>query len=113
MQKLLVVGLIWLGVSACADTAEWKSMNGTQITAALTGHKVQYDTAWQDFRATGRTLYNAGRDSWGYWRVTNDQYCSMWPPQDLWACYDMTRQGNRLRFIGQGGDITEGTYRDR
>ena len=62
-------------------------------------------------RASGRTLYNTGRDSWGYWQVRGDQYCSMWPPSDLWACYDMARRGDVLRFFGAAGDSTDGTLR--
>lgn len=87
-------------------------MRGDEIRAALEGRKLQYDNACQDFRKSGRTLYNAGRDSWGYWRVEGDQYCSQWPPHDLWACYKMDRRGERLRFVGRGDDITEATYAD-
>ncbi|MCD2359449.1 hypothetical protein [Sulfitobacter mediterraneus] len=94
-----------------ADEAAWTPLSGAEISAALTGKVVQYGSAWQDFRASGKTLYNAGRDSWGYWRVEGYQYCSQWPPSDLWACYDMTRQGDRLRFIGAAGDISEAVYR--
>ncbi|MEM6940785.1 MAG: hypothetical protein AAF943_02395 [Pseudomonadota bacterium] len=56
-------------------------------------------------------MYNAGRDSWGYWAVRDDQYRSMWPPSDLWVCYAMTRSGSAVRFIGAAGDITEGILR--
>ncbi|MEO1733028.1 MAG: hypothetical protein AAFR45_05280 [Pseudomonadota bacterium] len=77
----------------------------------MTNKKLTYESgAWQDFRASGRTLYNAGEDSWGYWGVRGDQYCSMWPPSDLWACYDMARSGDVIRFIGASGDVTDGRY---
>ena len=91
---------------------DWQAMDGAQIAAALTDRKVQYAQAWQEFKASGRTLYNADQDSWGYWRVERDQYCSQWPPSDLWACYDMARAGDRLRFMGPSGDVTEGVYAD-
>ena len=51
-----------------------------------------------------------GRESWGEWRVDDNQYCSQWPPQGLWACYHMDRSGDKIRFIGTGDDITVGTY---
>lgn len=90
----------------------WEPLRGDEIRAALEGRKLQYANAWQDFRSSGRTLYNAGKDSWGYWRVEGDQYCSMWPPQDLWSCYKLDRQGDRLRFVGDRDDVTEATYFD-
>lgn len=90
----------------------WEPLHGDEIRAALKGRKLQYANAWQNFRSSGRTLYNAGKDSWGYWRVESDQYCSKWPPQDLWACYKLERQGHRLRFVGDRDDVTEATYAD-
>ncbi|SLN59311.1 hypothetical protein PSJ8397_03149 [Pseudooctadecabacter jejudonensis] len=100
----------------CAPTvglAQMEPMTGPQIAAALTDRALVYDDgATQDFRASGRTLYNAGRDSWGYWAVRGDQYCSQWPPSDGWFCYDMARQGDGLRFIAEDGSFTDGTYRD-
>lgn len=65
--------------------------------------------------ASGRTNYNAGRDSWDYWEVRNNAYCSQWPPADGWACYKMehSQQGEqvKIRFIGESGDIIEGVLR--
>lgn len=88
----------------------WVSLTGAQISEALTGKKLVYSSAWQEFRASGRTLYNAGQDSWGYWRVVNDQYCSQWPPSGQWDCYDMARNGDMLRFTDAGGYATDGVY---
>ncbi|MEM7318869.1 MAG: hypothetical protein AAF408_07585 [Pseudomonadota bacterium] len=86
-------------------------LTGDQIRTALEGRKLVYDSgAWQDFRASGRTLYNAGADSWGYWAVRGDQYCSQWPPSDLWACYDIHLLPNGVRFVGAGNDVTDGRY---
>lgn len=96
---------------ALADEPKWVPMNGDEIRAALTDRVLSYGTSWQDFRASGRTLYNAGADSWGYWRVQDNQYCSQWPPSDLWACYKMDSNGETLRFIGESGDVTEATYK--
>lgn len=113
MRRLICVAAMVLPSFVPADEAPWQAMTGAQITEALTDRTLHYDSAWQEFRASGRTLYNAGRDSWGYWRVEGDQYCSMWPPSDLWACYGMAHRGDRLRFIGSSADdVTEATYRD-
>lgn len=102
--------IILLAGQAGAET--WQPMTDLEIRKALEGRVLQYENAWQDFRTSGRTLYNAGRDSWGYWRVEGDRYCSQWPPQDLWACYRMDRKGEILRFVGENGDRTEGRYAD-
>lgn len=113
MRRLIYAAAMLLPTVMQAEDAPWQAMSGAEITQALMGRTLQYDTAWQDFRASGKTLYNAGRDSWGYWRVEGDQYCSLWPPQDLWACYDMERAGDKLRFIGSSADdVTEAAYRD-
>jgi len=112
-MRALLVGIWVLCASPVAsEERPWAAMSGAQIEQTLTGRTVDYATAWQDFRASGRTLYNAGRDSWGYWAVRDDQYCSMWPPSGLWACYAMAQRGNAVRFIGEAGDITDGILRD-
>jgi hypothetical protein len=108
MRLIIVFWLVFCAPAAFADSEHWTTLSGEGISEALTGRIVQYPTATQDFRVSGRTLYNAGRDSWGYWEVRGSQYCSLWPPQDLWACYDMQQQGDKLRFIGAGGDVTDG-----
>ena len=90
----------------------WEPLSGEDIRDALTGRTLEYANARQDFRASGRTLYTAGQESWGYWRIEGNQYCSQWPPSDLWACYRVERDGAQVRFIGAGGDITEGRYAD-
>lgn len=93
--------------------ADWVTLSGEQVRAALTGRTLAYESATQDFRASGKTLYvTNGRDSWGNWRIEGDQYCSQWPPQDLWACYGLERRGDVVRFVGARDDITEGTYVD-
>ena len=102
---------VLLPLAAGAQDA-WAPLTGEEVREALTDRKLQYASAWQEFRASGRTLYNAGQDSWGYWRLENDQYCSMWPPSDLWACYRVEGNEGGVRFIGQSGDITEGVYTD-
>ena len=107
----IALTLILLGAGgALAD--EWRDLDGPAIQRLLTGRTVDYATAWQDFRASGRTLYNAGQDSWGYWAVRGDQYCSQWPPSGLWDCYDMQGRGQAgVRFVGSDGSVTEGRLR--
>lgn len=103
------LGLI-LVLLANPALAEWRAMTGAEITAALTGQRLQYDSAWQVFHTSGRTLYNAGTDSWGNWRIDGDAYCSQWPPSDGWACYTVARDTDTgdLQFNGASGDVAVG-----
>ncbi|MEM6310096.1 MAG: hypothetical protein AAF754_08600 [Pseudomonadota bacterium] len=110
MKRLALLAIL---LGSPALTEEFVPMTGADVLDALTGSTLLYDSgSWQDFRASGRTLYNAGQDSWGYWAVRDDQYCSQWPPSDMWACYDMARAGDVIRFIGQAGDTTDGRFKD-
>jgi hypothetical protein len=92
---------------------DWEKLAGPEIEAALDEKKVKYPTATQTFYKSGKTLYDAGRPSWGNWRIQGDQYCSQWPPSAGWECYDFERNGETgaaVRFISKTGHVTEGTY---
>ena len=110
MRRFALVLLCFTPVFAFAQDG-WQRLDGAQIRVALTDRVLHYANATQDFRRSGKTLYTyKGRDSWGYWRIENDQYCSQWPPNDLWACYDLERRNEVLRFVGTSDDITEAVY---
>ncbi|WP_164661202.1 hypothetical protein [Tropicibacter sp. Alg240-R139] len=84
-----------------------------RVLDALMGKKLDYgEGAWQEFRPSMKTLYHSGRPSWGYWAVRDGQYCSQWPPSSLWACYDIELTEDGVRFVGERGDITTGSYTD-
>lgn len=105
-MRALIAALL---IASPAFAADWTAMSGAEIAEVLTDSKWDYGGAWQDFRASGRTLYNAGEDSWGYWEVRGDKYCSNWPPAGGWACYAMEMKNrDMIRFVGESGDITEG-----
>ena len=112
MRGLVFVIGLGLGAAVAAEEVTWQRLTGAEITAALTGRMLDYGAQWQDFRASGRTLYFSGRDTWGYWAVRSDQYCSMWPPSDLWVCYGLQTDGERVRFVGGGGALTVGAYKN-
>ena len=107
-MKGLEVLLCLMPLTAMAE--EWRALTGAEIAEALTDQSLVYANATQRFYASGRTLYDAGQDSWGYWAVRGDQYCSQWPPGDQWDCYDMAVAGDIVRFIGADGSITDGTF---
>ncbi|WP_299352928.1 hypothetical protein [uncultured Shimia sp.] len=106
------IALIFMLCATPVLGQNWQTLDNAGIQAVLTGQTVDYENAWQEFLPSGRTLYNAGEDSWGYWEVRGEQYCSQWPPADGWACYDVERDGQKVRFIGESGHATFGTVRN-
>lgn len=116
--SLLGLAVFVLPVHGASDSAssEWQKLMGEQIELALTSRTLAYGNSGttQDFKPSGRTLYDAGKPSWGYWRVQGDQYCSQWPPQGLWVCYDLFASGNgrEMKFVGESGDVSVGRYID-
>ncbi len=105
MRRFTLVFLV-LGLPAAAE--DWQTLTGADIQAALAGVTLDYGHATQSFSDTGETTYVSGRPSLGYWNVRGDQYCSVWPPSDHWACYDMAAKPDVLRFISASGDVTDG-----
>ncbi|MEM9850720.1 MAG: hypothetical protein AAF761_01850 [Pseudomonadota bacterium] len=110
----MLATLAVLAVTAPASAEDWQQVLGERaVEAALDDRVVDYDTSRQWFYASGRTLYDAGRPSWGYWRPQGDQYCSQWPPNAGWACYDLfvSADGAKVRFLSARGDETVGVFR--
>ena len=96
----------------CMAVAE--PLPGPAIAAALTGQALTYDSgARQVFYASGRTLYDGGAPSWGYWRVEGGLYCSQWPPADGWDCYTVSEIAGGLRFTDARGNAVDGVYQER
>ncbi|TCL09129.1 hypothetical protein BXY66_1172 [Shimia isoporae] len=106
---VLGVTSLWPGLLAANDM---RQLSGSEIADVLTDRTLHYETATQVFYASGRTLYNAGSDSWGYWQIQGDQYCSQWPPSGLWDCYDVLLNGKTVRFQGTDGSYSDGVYHD-
>ncbi|WP_309667381.1 hypothetical protein [Tabrizicola sp.] len=108
MRRLVLMLALWPSVVAAEEP--WRGLTGPEITTALSERVLQYaDGTRQDFMADGRTLY--GEESWGSWRVEGDEYCSVWPPSDRWACYSVEIRGLELRFT-DGGEPSVGRYVD-
>jgi hypothetical protein len=106
--------LVGLTLPAYAD-GTWSKLSGPEIEKALDDRKLRYSAATQTFYKSGKTLYDAGRPSWGYWRVQGDEYCSQWPPNAGWECYGFERRTAlngevELRFLSQTGHATNAEY---
>jgi hypothetical protein len=106
--------MLCLALSTPALAEGWRLLDDDGITAALSARVLQYeDGSTQNFFTDGRTLYEAGAgESWGKWWVEAGRYCSIWPPSDVPACYDVEAQGLEVRFTSQGGDASVGRYVD-
>lgn len=112
LRALAVLVAMLVAVQPRAAPAEdWQTLNGGQITEALTAGPLRYDTgARQIFYPDGRTLYTAGAgESWGRWWADSDRYCSTWPPSEQPTCYAVARRDRQIRFVGARGDETIGT----
>ncbi|MEQ9694067.1 hypothetical protein [Shimia sp. SDUM112013] len=105
------IALFLMALASAVQADGWQKLTTDEISALLRGRVVDYASGWQDFRPSGRTLYDAGRESWGYWDARDDLYCSQWPPADGWACYEVFHDAGRVRFLGTRGDITDGVLR--
>ncbi len=105
-----VCAMVFAATPAVAE--DWTALDGDGIRAVLSDRTVDYEGAWQRFDASGRTVYNAGSDSLGTWDTRADQYCSQWPPNADWSCYDVdiSPDGARIRFSAPG-DATIGSFR--
>lgn len=106
-----VISLFLLALAAPVAADDWQALSGDEIREVLNGTHLEYENASQFFMADGRTEYVAGRPSLGLWEVREDQYCSVWPPSDHWACYDIFQKPGFLRFVGEAGDVTDGSIK--
>lgn len=107
MRKFVVLALMWPGV-ALADG--WERVGDDDgVMAALAGRTVQYDAyTLQRFGASGDTTYVTERAADGRWAARGGQYCSVWPPADVWTCYDLYVDGDNVRFVGADRSVSDG-----
>ena len=107
--------IIALGMWPAAAIAEyWKRVSVDEaINAALSDRILRYDAlTFQRFGASGDTQYITERASDGRWAAQGGQYCSVWPPSDIWTCYDFELKGDQARFISEDGSISVGTFEE-
>lgn len=102
--------VLWAGSAVAQDWQGFES--DAALRDFLIAHPLEYETgAFQQFNASGRTLYRTAETSWGYWRIEAGQYCSQWPPSDAWDCYDVSQDGaGQVRFVDAWGNASVGTF---
>ena len=107
---------ILLEAAQADNTSDWNPLSGQQIQKVLAGASLVYPDeggATQDFESNGSTVWVQGAPSFGEWKVSDTQYCSVWPPSAAWVCYDVSinEQGTAVRFVGDSGKIYEGIFK--
>lgn len=109
MRKWVVLAAIWPGVALAQD---WVRLSDdAAVLKALAGRSVQYDPLTQQrFGALGDTTYVTERAADGRWTARGGQYCSVWPPSDQWACYDLYVDGEHVRFVGADRSVSDGVF---
>ena len=103
---VLLLGFM-LAASVTCEVSE-RPLKGEEITALLADATVRGSTngkAWeQTFHKAGQTFYSIdGNTTSGFWKVQGDQYCSQWPPREVWSCYAVTAEGDRITFVSSSG----------
>lgn len=112
-MKNVAAFVVLMMLSTAVAAQEWRRLSGVEIETALAGHSLDYDNGdTQSFSAAGDTHYFATRPSLGYWGVRGDQYCSVWPPSDIWNCYHVEQWNQMIRFIDSNGEISQGRFSD-
>jgi hypothetical protein len=112
-MRMFALFLILMTPAAMAQTgpAVVRPLDGPGITQALTDRTLDYPLldVKQVFHADGRTTYD---QTVGQWRVQGDQYCSVWPPSDRWACFDVFATTDGILFVDPAGNASQGFYSD-
>ena len=109
-HRLLLAGLLL----SAPVMAEEQRLTGPEIQAALSDRTLQGTLEdgkqWQQiFQKSGVTFYSVGSaQSQGRWEVRGDQYCSQWPPNESWTCYDMRVDAGDYSFISASGQRSSG-----
>lgn len=110
--RLILFFVVWANPLMAQD---WQKLDGLEINQALKSQTFDFGMGKQDFLPDGRTSYQEQEKSWGRWKIKNGQYCSLWPPSDVWVCYDLESKhfGLWLRFTGSNGRIFTGKKVER
>jgi S-adenosylhomocysteine hydrolase len=108
MNKILLLCSAFALLTSSA-IAEERKLTGAEITAALTDTVLSAKTdTTQIFQMSGVTFYSEnGSQSQGFWKVSGDQYCSQWPPNTAWPCYDVLQDGSKITFVSASGNRYE------
>jgi hypothetical protein len=104
MKKILLASILMICTAQSAET----KLSGAEMQTILNDKILYGKDTEQIFQKFGVTFYSAGgNQSQGNWKIDGEKYCSQWPPNQAWACYDIMQDGNKITFISKDGDRTE------
>ncbi len=106
--RIIAGAFLGLVLSTAATFATERKLDGTEIAATLADQVLSgtADTS-QIFQKSGVTFYaQGGNQSQGLWKVVGDQYCSQWPPNESWPCYDVIEDGDTITLGISASDTT-------
>ena len=107
MRALAFAGIFAGSAAAAQDFAP--VAEDAAITALLAGQVVVFDAyTYQSFGADGRTQFVTERMADGLWEARDGRYCSQWPPSERWDCYDLSVDGQDVRFTSDTGVTSAG-----
>lgn len=107
MRALMILLLL-----ANSVVAEPTKLSGDAIATLLTDKmlyaKINDKDASQLFMKNGATFYSVGgAQTQGEWKVEGDKYCSVWPPNPTWVCYDVLQNETHVSFVSPSGKTSE------
>lgn len=104
--------ILALCLATPASAEDWRPLAGDDLAKRLSGANVVYDLDEQKFFENGRTRYRVFRDRWGWWEMREGRYCSLWPPAEIWECYEteLSADGAQIKFTSSEGIVTVGTF---
>ena len=104
MKKILLASLLLISTAQAAET----KLSGVEMQTILNDKILYGKDTEQIFQKSGVTFYSSGgNQSQGNWKIDGEKYCSQWPPNQSWACYDIMQDGNKITFISKDGVRTE------
>lgn len=108
MKWLCCLMLLFLIQSAALASG---NLSGAGIAALLTDATLygieNGQPSEQIFQKSGATFYSVPNgQSQGAWKVEGNKYCSAWPPNPSWVCYDVINDGASVTFVSPSGKKT-------
>ncbi len=101
---------LWAALSVMMGhmaVAQDTQLSGSEITALLGDHSLYAGSNGeieQIFQKQGLTFYLQNKaSSQGTWRVRDNLYCSIWPPNPAESCFTVLRNGDAVTFVSSAG----------
>ena len=105
---------VMVSASAGEETGVEKRADADRIHELLAGAKAVGEDFEQTFgdprghESAPTSYWQGNQGSFGRWKVVNDQYCSQWPPNESWSCYDVFWSADdaatTIIWVSSGGD---------